>query len=106
MDSLLSSANFWVLVSFVALFVLFGKRVWSTLMNVIDERTNLIRSQLEEAQRLHEEAASLLKTYKEKHDEAVEQSIKIVSRAETEAIELQRSSEKDLENFIRLKEKA
>lgn len=106
MDTLLSSANFWVLVSFVALFALFGRRIWVTLVNIIDERTQMIRTQLEEAQRLQSEAASLLQTYKAKRDEAVDQSIKIVSRAENEAMELQRSSEQELEHFIKLKEKA
>jgi len=106
MDTLFASANFWVLISFIGFFAILGKRLFLMITNAIDERTNTIRHQLDEADRLQKEAAKLLKTYQKKHDDAVDQSIKIVSHAEQEAIEFQRTSERDLQKFMELKEKA
>lgn len=98
--------EFWVLVAFVLLIVFLGKRVYRELSNVIDDRTAKIQKQLQDAQRLHDEALSLLQTYQKKHEDAMQQAIDIVSRAESDAIDLKRSVESDLEEMIRQKEKS
>jgi len=98
--------EFWVLVAFILLIVLLGKRAYRELSSVIDERTSKIQKQLQDAQRLHDEALSLLQTYQKKHEDAMQQAIDIVSRAESDAIDLKRSVEADLEDMIRQKEKS
>ena len=98
--------EFWVLVAFILLLVFLGKRAYRELTNIIDERTSKIQKQLQDAQRLHDEALSLLQTYQKKHEDAMQQAIDIVSRAESDAIDLKRSVEADLEEMIRHKEKS
>jgi len=100
------SPEFWVLVAFILLIAFLGKRAYKELSNVIDERTSKIQKQLHEAQRLHDEALSLLHTYQKKHQDAMQQAVDIVSRAEADAIDLKRSVEEDLNDLMRHKEKS
>ncbi|MEB3702394.1 ATP synthase F0 complex subunit b [Candidatus Bealeia paramacronuclearis] len=98
--------EFWVLISFILLLAVLGKRAWKELITMIDERTHRIEKQLSEAQRLHDEALSLLHTYQTKHEAAMQQAIEIVSRAEADAIDLKRSIEEELTDMLTQKEKS
>ena len=98
--------EFWVLVAFVFLIIFLGKRAYQEITSAVDERTNKIQKQLQDAQRLYDEALSLLHTYQKKHEDAMQQAVDIVSRAESDAIDLKRSVEADLEEMLRHKEKS
>lgn len=101
-----STPEFWVFIAFVLLLGGLGKRGFSFATQTLDEHRKRVIHQLNEAQRLHDEALSLLNAYKKKHEEALEQAAKIISYAEKEAQELKKSSEQELELFIHQKEKA
>lgn len=101
-----STAEFWVFVAFVLLFASFGKRAFSYLTKALDEHSQKVAYQLEEAERLHDEALSLLNSYKKKHEEAIEQVEKIMSFAEKEAEELKKSGEQAYERFMNRQEEA
>ncbi len=98
--------EFWVLVAFVLLIVVLGKRGWLALSAIIDERTDKIQKQLQEAEHLHNEALSLLHTYQKKHAEAMSQAASIIANAEEEAANLKRTVEAELEEMLRQKEKS
>lgn len=98
--------EFWVLIAFILLLVFLGKRATKELITIIDDRTHHIEKQLSEAQRLHDEALSLLQTYQVKHEAAMQQAIDIVSRAESDAVDLKRSVEDELKETISQKEKS
>ena len=98
--------EFWVLIAFILLLVFLGKRAYKEIITVIDDRTYHIERQLSEAQRLHDEALSLLQTYQVKHEAAMQQAIDIVSRAESDAVDLKRSVEDDLTEMLAQKEKS
>lgn len=100
------SAEFWVLMAFIIFLGIFGKKAFAFMIQAIDEYRNKVAGQLDEAQRLHDEAQSLLQSYQKKHDEAVEQAKKIISFAEEEAKEFKRASEAEFERFMKSKEKA
>ena len=51
--------KFWVAVSFVLFFVLFGRKVFSALMGALDKRAEGIRTQLDEAAKLRADANSV-----------------------------------------------
>ena len=99
------SPNFWVLVAFVLFFLIFGKKMFSFLREVLGEHKNKISRQLDEAQRLQEEAFQLLETYKKKHQDAMKQAEDILSFAQEEAATLKREKELEFEKFMKQREK-
>jgi len=101
-----ATPEFWVFIAFILFLGAVGKRAFIFLTQSLDEHSRKIAHQLEEAQRLHDEALSLLNSYKKKHEEATEQAAKIVSYAEAEALEFKKSSEEEFEKFMVSKEKA
>ena len=100
-----STPEFWVFIAFVLLIAGGGKRALAFLKQYLDEHSHKVAHRLEEAQRLHDEALSLLNAYKKKHEEAVDQAEKIISFAKAEALEFRKSSEQEFEKFMARKEK-
>lgn len=103
---MLSTPDFWVFIAFIIFLAAFGKRAFVSLTQALDNHRQKITEQLDEAQRLHDEALSLLNAYKKKHEEALEQAEKILSFAESEALEFKKMSLQEFETFIENKEKA
>lgn len=103
---MLATPEFWVFIAFVLLLVGVGKKGLTFLTRALDEHSQKIAQQLAEAQRLHDEALSLLNTYKKKSQEATEQAAKIISFAEKEALEFKKLSQHEFEKFLAQKEKA
>jgi F-type H+-transporting ATPase subunit b len=101
-----STPEFWVFIAFLLFLCAVGKKAYHFLTESLDAHSRKVAQQLEEAQRLHDEALSLLSAYKEKHKEAVEQAKKIISFAEAEAQEFKKTSEEEFEKFVTQKEKA
>src|SRR5271167_3011582 len=100
-----STPEFWVFIAFILLFATFGKRVYIFVTQTLDQHSRKVADQLAKAESLHNEALSLLNSYKKKHEEAEDQAAKIISHAELEAKELKKASERELEKFIAQKEK-
>ena len=101
-----STAEFWVFIAFVLFIGLFGKRGLAFLTQLVDQHRQKIAQQLDEAQRLHDEASSLLNSYKKKHEDALEQANSIIASAEREALEFRKSSDHEFEKLLAQKEKA
>lgn len=101
-----STPEFWVFIAFLLFLGVFGKKGITFLVEILDKHTQKVAKQLEEAQHLHDEALSLLKSYKKKREEALEQAEKILEVAKLEAEEFKKSSEAEFEKFLDQKEKA
>lgn len=71
------------LVVFIAILLYF--KVPSLIMGMLDKRAEDIRSELDEARALREEAKSLLASYERKQREVAEQAERIVAAAKEEA---------------------
>ncbi len=83
---MLKSAEFWVLVSFLIFMgLLIWKRVPSMVLSALDARAEKIRQQLEDAQKLREEAQTLLSEYERKRKDAEKEAEGIVTQAKAEA---------------------
>ena len=83
---MLKSAEFWVGVSFVGFFlILFYYKVPALIAKALDARADAIRTELDEARRLREEAQSLLADYQKKHRNAGQEADAIVEQARREA---------------------
>lgn len=82
----LGNTDFVVFLAFVLFIaVLFYFKVPSLLAGMLDKRADGIRSELEEARALREEAQSLLASYERKQREVQEQADRIVGSAKEEA---------------------
>ena len=83
---LLSSAEFWVAVSFFGFVaILFYYKVPSLINKALDKRALRIRTELDEARKLREEAQALLADYKQRQQEANEEADKIIAQAKRDA---------------------
>ncbi|MDF0601778.1 F0F1 ATP synthase subunit B [Psychromarinibacter sp. C21-152] len=92
------NTNFVVLIAFlifVGALVFLG--VPRILGNMLDKRADGIRSELDEAKALREEAQTVLASYERKQKEVEEQSARIVENAKEEARAAGEQAKKDLE---------
>lgn len=82
----LANTDYVVVISFLIFIgALFYLRVPSLLMGMLDKRADGIRSDLEEARKLREEAQSLLASFERKQKDVQEQADRIVAQARDEA---------------------
>lgn len=88
MKPALHDPEFWVLVSFVLFFVLFGRRLWAAIAGLLDGRANAIRAELAEAQRLREEAETMLAEAQRARTEAMAEAGEVLARSQVEAARL------------------
>lgn len=76
----------WVAVCLIIFFVmLYYMKVHAKIAKALDNRADAIRSELEEAQKMREEAQALLAEYQRKQHEAEETAENIVAQAKKEA---------------------
>ncbi|SFE79242.1 ATP synthase F0 subcomplex B subunit [Sulfitobacter brevis] len=82
----LGNTDFVVLLAFILFIaVLFYFKVPSTLGSMLDKRADGIKTELEEARALREEAQTLLASYERKQKEVQDQADRIVTAAREEA---------------------
>ena len=85
MTELLHSAEFWALVAFVIFVVGIFKPARRALTGALDHRIEAIRTQIEEAKRLREEAQAALANYQRQQRQATQEAEGIIERAREEA---------------------
>tara|TARA_R110002124_G_scaffold80518_7_gene213050 strand:- start:6091 stop:6573 length:483 start_codon:yes stop_codon:yes gene_type:complete len=94
-------ATFWAFVGFVLFLALIVYlKVPGKLAEGLDNRGNKIRSELEEARRLREEAQALLAEYQRKQREAEREAEDIISQAQREAKAMAVEAGKKLEAYV------
>lgn len=97
----LKNTDFVVLVSFLIFIgILFYFKVPAMIGGLLDKRAAMIKSELEEARALREEAQTLLASYERKQKEVQEQADRIVAQARDEANASATQAKKDLETSI------
>jgi F-type H+-transporting ATPase subunit b len=93
--------EFWVAVAFVILMGLFAYMgVHRTILTTLDHRSERIRSELEDAQRLKQDAAKLLAEYKARRATAEREAADIVASAKTEAERIAAEAKAKMEDFV------
>jgi F-type H+-transporting ATPase subunit b len=94
-------AEFWVAVSFfIFLGVLGYVGVHKKIAEALDRRRDRIKSELDEARRLREEAQSLLAHYHQKQQEAEAEAAAILTNAKTDAERMALEAEAKMNEFI------
>ncbi|MEO1109060.1 MAG: F0F1 ATP synthase subunit B [Pseudomonadota bacterium] len=97
----LGNTDFVVLLGFIVFIaVLFYFKVPGMIGGALDNRAEGIKSELDEARALHEEARSLLASYERKHREVQTQADAIVAAAKEDAVRAAEQAKVDLENSI------
>ena len=98
---ILSDSHFWVAVAFVIFIaVLVRLGVHRLIVDGLDSRAARIKSELDEAKRVREEAQALLAEYQRKRGEADREAEAIVSAARGEAERLAAEAKTKVEEFV------
>jgi F-type H+-transporting ATPase subunit b len=79
--SMLANAHFWVNIGLLIFVVLAGPKIWKALAQSLDQRSIRIKGQLDEAQKLRDEAQALLNEYQRRQKESVQEAANIVTAA-------------------------
>jgi len=101
---MLSDPTFWVLVSFVIFVALVWKPGSKAVAQLLDDRAEKIRSDLEKAAKLREEAQVLFAEYQKKQRDALKDAEAIVAAAKAEAEALSKQAAADLESSLKRRE--
>lgn len=99
-----SDPTFYVAIAFVLFIVLFGRKLVGAVTVKLDERTDLIRTELEEATRLREEAQALLAKYQRQQREAQAEADAIINHAKEEAERITQTAQSRLADQLRRRE--
>lgn len=92
--------TFWVLIGFVLLVVMIGKKGWHAFAGMLDAHAGRIRGELEEAQRLREEAERVLEAYRHSQEESLKEAEALLARARQEAGVLAEKAKDELKSTL------
>ena len=93
--------EFWVAVAFfimLGVFAYFG--LHQTVLTTLDHRSSRIKSELDDARRLKEEAAKLLAEYKSRGASAEREAQDIIANAKAEAERIAAEAKTKMEDFV------
>lgn len=97
----------WVAIAFVILmgvFAYFG--VHRLLLKALDHRSERIKSELDEAKRLKEEAVKVLADYKARRASAEREAAEIITNAQADAERIAAEAKAKMEDFVARRTKA
>lgn len=96
----------WVAIATVIFVALAAKKVSGAVTKGLDERTAKIRAELAEAERLRDEAATLLADYQRKQRDAMQDAAAILATAREEAARFRTEAAASLEASLKRRERA
>ena len=100
MMAILQNPSTWVLVSFVLFIGLVAKPVGRIITKSLDDRAAKIRTELDEAVRLREEAQEVLASYQKRQQESMKEAEEIVAKAHEDAARIKSQAEENLKTAI------
>lgn len=103
---MLQDPTFWIAVAFLVFVALAARPVSGALAAALDARSARIRTELEEAQALREEAQKTVAEFKRKQRDALKEAEQILDHAKLEAKRLRERAERDLEAALERREQA
>ena len=104
MDPLIQDPTFWVAVAFVVFVILVFKPIKGALIGGLDAKIAEIRQEVEEAEKLREEAQSLLANYQRQQRQAIQDAEGIVARAKEEAERHRAEADEAMKDMLRRQE--
>jgi len=97
---LTSNPEFWVLVAFVVVVLGLGYKGWPPAMSMLDARAAKIRAELDEAQKLKDDAQKTLGQFQRKQRDALQEAEAIVAHAHEEAARFAERAMRELDAAI------
>ncbi|MBV9522170.1 MAG: F0F1 ATP synthase subunit B [Alphaproteobacteria bacterium] len=97
---MLRDPEFWVLVAFLLVVAGAVWKVFPMVAASLDDRAQRIKTELDEARRLREDAERALAEYQRKQRDALREAEDIIAHAKAEAERLGQKAAKDLEETI------
>ena len=74
-----------MIIAFVLFFAIFGRKLWSALAAMLDDRAAKVRAELDEAARLRREAEAMLREAETRRAEALREAQALIEGANAEA---------------------
>jgi F-type H+-transporting ATPase subunit b len=91
----------WVSIAFVIFLTGLGYLgVYKMMLNALDQRSDRIKAELDEARRLKEEAQSLLAEYRRKQRATEQEAAEIISQARAEADRMAAEAKTKMDDFV------
>jgi F-type H+-transporting ATPase subunit b len=84
-ESFFAEPRNWVIIAFFLFFIIFGRKLWSALTQMLDDRAAKVRVELEEAARLRQEAEAMLRDAEARRAEALREAKALIDGAQAEA---------------------
>lgn len=82
---LLTDPKTWIAIAFLIFFALIGRKLWTSLTAMLDQRTEVIRAELDEASRLRREAEIMLRDAQARREQALVDAQRMIETARAEA---------------------
>ena len=101
---MLQDPTFWVAVAFVIFLIADFKPIKGALIGGLDAKIEEIRREVEEAEKLREEAQSLLANYQRQQRQAMQDAENIVARAKEEAGRHRAEADEAMKEMVRRQE--
>lgn len=102
---MLHDPTFWVAIALVLFVILVAKPISRAASKGLDERAEKIKAELDEAERLRNEAQDLLAQYQRKQRDAAKEAEGIIEHAKAEAERLDREGRERLQATLARREK-
>lgn len=99
-----ATPEFWVAVAFVLFVIGVGRPIWRIAVTALDGRAEAIRTELNEAQRLREEAQHTLAEYQRKQRNALQEAEDIIAEAKVEAARISAASQERTDALLKRRE--
>lgn len=99
-----SDSKTWVAIAFFVFFIIFGKKLWKAVAEILDGRAEAVRAELEEAARLRREAEDMLREARLRRDRALEEAQQLIAGARAEAQRLGLAAAQDAETSAHRRE--
>ncbi len=96
--------EFWVAIAFVIFVFLVWKKAKVAIFGALDARADKIRAELDEAQRLREDAQSALAAYQRRQRDALKEAEAIIAHAREEAARIRAQAAAELEASLKRRE--
>ena len=102
---MLESPTFWTLVAFLIFLGLTVKPISKLAATALDARSDKIRAEIEEGEKLLEEAQELLSNYERKQRDSAKEAEAILNRAREESERMKTQAAENLEQTLARREK-
>ena len=100
----LHTAEFWVAIGFIILVLAIAKKSWAAIKAGLDARAERIRTSLDDATKLREEAQHLLAEYQRKQRDAAKEIDDLLAAARAEAERSSINAARGLEELVKRRE--